>query len=330
MDVNANIDKIISSSKEIIQISRKIKDLQDAIEQINLKAAFDDDIRYKVEQAIRISIKNISNEAAHLNSMGNALELIAKKYQDTEKSIIGNAAHLVAIGYIDTNSTKSGTDKRNIFQKFWDWITRSEPDKYDTTTKEQEKAADEAMKRELATILQDEKYSQEHWDKASVEERKQILQDYMDEVIRVYGLKDVKTQIRWDSDATYTSEEILWGYYSHGSHRVTLNEQALSDNVGNWDSYSLLQTVSHELRHAYQHEAVDHPTDYMVSKETIDTWNNNFKNYIDSDDDYRGYYNQTVERDARDFEVTAPNNTVDDGIRIDPSTIPNINLDHYR
>ena len=66
----------------------------------------------------------------------------------------------------------------------------------------------------------------------------------------------------------------------------------------------LLETVSHEPRHAYQHEAVDHPTKFMVSKETIDTWKKNFDNYIDSGTNYQQYRDQPVEVDARSFQVT--------------------------
>ena len=117
-------------------------------------------------------------------------------------------------------------------------------------------------------------------------------------------LQDVNPNIKWDSDATYSANTITWGYYTHGSHTVTLNAQALTDSKGNWDFYELLETVSHELRHAYQHEAIDHPTDYMVSEETIDIWKENFKNYISSGDDYQGYRNQPVEVDARDFQVS--------------------------
>lgn len=126
----------------------------------------------------------------------------------------------------------------------------------------------------------------------------------MDEVMKIYGLQDVSPDIIWDSDATYNEQSITWGYYTHAKHSVTLNAQALTDSEGNWDSYLLIQTVSHELRHAYQHEAIDHPTDYMVSKETIEEWKNNFDNYINSDTDFEGYRKQPVEADARDFQVS--------------------------
>lgn len=231
-----------------------------------------------------------------MNSLGEALQDIANTYRETEKAIMEDAAQ-------EFSSAEPGTDKRKWWGKFWDWVTGKEPDEYDTTTLEQEKAADMAMKWELWNILQDEKYSQETWDNSSVDERKHILQDYMDEVIKIYGLEDVKPKIEWDSEATYSASSITWGYYSHGKHSVTLNEQALTDSLGNWDSYELLETVSHELRHAYQHEAIDHPTKYMVSKETIDVWKDNFDHYINSDDDYSGYRAQPVEVDARDFQV---------------------------
>jgi hypothetical protein len=230
--------------------------------------------------------------------------MIADKYRETEKAIGNAQTNSLSSGMANAEAAESGSDKRNFWSKFWDWITRKEPDPYETTTNEQEKAADAAIKKELWNVLQDEKYSQENWDNSSIDERKQILQDYMNEVIKIYGLQDVKVDIKWDSSATYTENSITWGYYTHSSHSVTLNAQALADSVGNWDSYELLETVSHELRHAYQHEAIDHPTDYMVSKETIDIWKKNFKNYIRSGTDYSGYRNQPVEVDARDFQVT--------------------------
>ena len=41
------------------------------------------------------------------------------------------------------------------------------------------------MKQKMWNILQDEKYSQENGENSSVEERKQILQDYMNEVLEI-------------------------------------------------------------------------------------------------------------------------------------------------
>lgn len=86
--------------------------------------------------------------------------------------------------------------------------------------------------------------------------------------------------------------------------RTTLNEKVLTDSISWCDSYELLGTVAHELRHAYQHEAVAHPTRFMVSQETIDAWKYNINHYISSDDSPKGYWDQVIEVDARDFEVS--------------------------
>lgn len=298
--------KAIKSSQDIISTAKRLQAIKNDLDQVSLSRILNVSSGRSIDKALKKLRENVSSEAAKMNSLGEALQTIANAYQRTEKAILENVKQGSAstkLASTELASTESGTDKRNWLGKFWDWITKKQPDEYDTTTLEQEKAADAAMKRELWNVLQDEKYSQETWDKSSVDERKQILQDYMDEVIKIYGLKDVKPRIKWDSKATYAADSITWGYYSHGMHTVTLNEQVLTDRFDNWDSYDLLETVSHELRHAYQHEAVAHPTRYMVSKETIDIWKDNFRHYIVSDKDYDGYRAQPVEVDARDFQI---------------------------
>lgn len=298
--ISIDFNKAIHSSEEIINTASKIKKLHSKIGSIKLNGVLEGLYTDSLHQSIRSAVNSLSEEAVKMNSLGSALELIANKYKAVEQEICNKNQK---INSSQVNRTEA-TDKRSWWQRFWDWLTRKEPDKYDATTSEMEKAANLAMKKKLWTILQDDKYSQENWDNSSVEERKAILQDYMTAVIYAYGLEDVNTKIRWDNNATYTPQSITWGYYSHNNHRVTLNEQALTDSQGNWDSYDLLETVSHELRHAYQHEAVDHPTRYLVSQETIDTWKDNFKNYINSGTDYDAYRAQPVEVDARDFQVS--------------------------
>ena len=295
--------KTIEASQEIVDIAIRLDTIKSSIAMVEIESFWSNRYGSNIEYSIKSIMDSVAAEAASMRSLGEALHIIANKYRETENDICS------AIGFEDPSdrnqqvSSKEGTDKRNLWQKFWDWIRKKSPDEYKTTSHEQEKAADAAMKKKLWKTLQNEKYSQDNWDKASVEERKKILQDYMNEVIIIYGLKDVNKEIRWDQNATYTDSSITWGYYSQRNHKVTLNEQALTDSCGNWDSYDLLETVSHELRHAYQHEAIKHPTEYMVSQETIDIWRDNFDNYIDSDDDYRGYRAQPVEVDARDFQV---------------------------
>ena len=291
---NADTDRIISYSVEIINLARQLKYYNNDINNVSLAGCMGGPYGLALQSSIRRAANSVLVEAARMETMGKALRTIAEKYRAAEKA---NS------GILNQGGSTRGTDKRNPGKKFIDWIRHKEPDAYDTTTREQERAADAAMKRRLWEVLQDEKYSPEHWDKASVEERQQILQDYVDEVIAIYGLQDVDRRIHWDNNATYTDSSITWGYYDHDDHSITLNERALTDSVSTWDSYDLLETVSHELRHAYQHEAVDHPTDYLVTAETIAAWDYNIDNYIDPDDDYDGYRDQIIEVDARDFQI---------------------------
>ena len=291
---NADTDRIISYSVEIINLARQLKYYNNDINNVSLAGCMGGPYGLALQSSISRAANSVLVEAARMETMGKALRTIAEKYRATEKA---NS------GILNQAGSTRGTDKRNPVEKIIDWFRHKEPDTYDTTTLEQEKAADAAMKRRLWEVLQDEKYSPEHWDKASVEERQQILQDYVDEVIAIYGLQDVDRRIRWDNEATYTDSSITWGYYDHDDHSITLNERALTDSVSSWDSYDLLETVSHELRHAYQHEAVDHPTDYMVTAETIAEWDYNIDHYIRPEVNYDGYRDQTIEVDARDFQI---------------------------
>lgn len=294
-----DINKTIQASQELVAIARQLNGYQRSLEGIKLSRTMSRMGGDRIEKTLRRVVEEVGNEAVKMNSLGGALQAIVNQYRKTENTIVGMQVPERSPG----TDTTPGTDKRKWRVKFWDWIRDRKTDEYDTTTLEQEKAADKAIRTRLWLILQNEKYSKETWDNASIEERKQILQDYMDEVAKIYGLKDVNSKIRWSHTSTYTEDSVTMGYYNDSTRTVSLNEKVLSDSVGNWDSYDLLGTVAHELRHAYQHEAIRHPTDFMVSQETIDSWKYNFDHYISGDDNYDDYRAQAVEVDARSFQI---------------------------
>ena len=308
--IHADTEKMLANSRDIKAFASTMKQMEGRVRSASRTGNATAANKFLYSAAFLAIMQNIVTEAARMDTLGDALEHIANSYRETEKKLAqdqrgqGGGIKPGTIGAGIISDDERGTDKRNIWQKFWDWLTRKEPDKTDTTTLKQEKAADMAMKQELYRVLQDEKYSQENWDRLSVEERKELLQEYMNEVIRIYGLQDVDTQIIWDENATYEKNRITWGYYSPDNKNVTLNARALTDRYSSWDSYDLLETVAHELRHAYQHEAVEHPTRFMVSTETLDTWSYNFDHYINGDTDFDAYRAQPIEVDARDFQVT--------------------------
>lgn len=314
-DFYINTDKIISDSQEIISIATRINEIQGGIESISLNSAFECYSKYRISKSIKKLIEEVADEATKMDSFGDALDYIANRYRRAENTICSSDGEMVSSikafsGKVVAFKTASGKDKRGWLEKLWDKITGNKPDKYDKTTKEQEKAADEAMRMKLWKVLQNEKYSRENWAKLSIKERKKLLQEYMDEVMRIYGLKGVvSSKINWSKE-TYNNNEVTFGYYSDGifgfGREITLNENVLTDAIGIWDSYELLGTVAHELRHAYQHEAVRNPSKYLVSQDTLDKWSKNIKDYISYDpnkDNFNDYYNQIIEVDARSFEV---------------------------
>lgn len=248
------------------------------------------------------------NAAAQMDTLQEALKTIVQLYEDCEKRITDNAN---GVTVEETNSEpEPGTDKRNAWQKFIDWVFQRDVDTaYTHTTKEQEVAADARMKQQIQALSNKSRFSEETWENASVEERKRILQEYMAAVMGIMGL-GISSKIYFFNEAP-SNGYITNGYYSDGRERVQINEYIIM----NYDadrSYELLTTVVHELRHAYQHQAIKHPTSYQVSQETIDRWSDSFDNYEDTDgfmkkkgvsrdEAYQMYRDQAVEVDARAF-----------------------------
>lgn len=295
---DVNTDKMINSTLTIVGVSTELRRIQDRLDSINLNRGITCSASARLNSSLKTLRSKVLDEAVKMHSMGDALQKIADLYEKTENSIIGNGE----LFSNESDFSATGTDKRKWYQKFWDWVTRKEPDKYDKTTDEQEKAADDAMRKQLLNIIGKEKYSKKAWRNASPDERKKILDDYLKEVYKLYGLDDAHDYIKWD-DLYFTDSSATLGQYNHGSHQVTLNNKILEEANG-WDSYILFSVINHELRHAYQHEAIDHPTKYMVSQETLDKWQYSFDHRVDSTKDFEGYRNMETEKDARSFEFS--------------------------
>ena len=79
--------------------------------------------------------------------------------------------------------------KRQIFGK-------GKPDSYTATTDEQREAADEEMQKRINELLDSDKYSVETWQNATNEEKKQMLQEYMNEVEKILGV-DVEDEVNF-------------------------------------------------------------------------------------------------------------------------------------
>lgn len=168
-----------------------------------------------------------------------------------------------------------------------------------------EKIKDCKMKDAISSIRSEKKYSYEVWKESNLEERKSILEDYMNEIVNIYGIT-VKSEINFYYKKPEGAVTSL-GYYTHkgiifDKKEVSINEYIVeSEEERNYEN--IMDTVQHELRHGYQHNAVDDSEKYIVSKETRDIWKDNFDNYKTVEKDgFDDYYDQPVEVDARSFE----------------------------
>ncbi len=147
------------------------------------------------------------------------------------------------------------------------------------------------MQSEIFDLMETDTYSKQTWSSANTEQHKKILRSFIGEINQIMGLN--VNEINFEKLGRGTR-----GYYSPKTNSVTINEDYLSRK----DSYQIMQTSVHEMRHAYQHAAMDQPQDFTVSQETVDRWRENDKNYKTVDKDgYDAYVGQPVEWDAKNF-----------------------------
>ncbi len=95
---------------------------------------------------------------------------------------------------------------------------------------------------------------------------------------------------------------IAFGYNS-GDGYIHLNEEIVNDP--DWLG-QVLDTATHEMRHQFQSDVLASPERFPdIPKDVLAEWRYEMdpRNYINPDYDYEGYYNQTIERDAREYSA---------------------------
>ena len=206
-----------------------------------------------------------------------------------------------------------------------------------------EKLHDYQMIQEIKRVTE-EQFPLSDWEAlTTLEERQIFLQEYMDAILPIMGLENIGLRpISFDP----TIGQANWnGFYNHSFNhelgipaRTTwINPTTIDPNNEGWwfwqpsptDSYKSLQTLVHELRHAYQNVAVDNiramenaPNAPVVASVTADAWDHNRINHLDTQTDrttdesdteryqepgqtgnytYPEYRNQPLEVDANGF-----------------------------
>ncbi len=261
----------------------------------------------------------ILDYAAHADTLSQALDRILDLYTEAENNVLKMHSGALA----DLSAGRSDADAPTWFKDIMERVRlfllelgiikaeRQERIDGQPVTKAQEREMDLYMKNEIRKLKKNKRYSENTWRNASVEERKEILNEYLQEVSKILGIPIGPINFT-HKEGQYSGGKIYYnmGSYSPDLHMVSINQWVIENP--NLDSYALITTITHEMRHAYQQAACDNPDKYVVSEETIASWQESIDNYksqsdfmvedgMSSQEAYEAYRNQTIERDARDF-----------------------------
>lgn len=143
----------------------------------------------------------------------------------------------------------------------------------------------------------------EIWRNLSEEEK----MDYFQSLENCMAMESNRDSCKVNGKFLYTGEEgVVLGAYNPETREIDIN-------VSQFDEYSLYgnepsrltQTCLHEGRHALQHQVAEGTVKYPDSK-VAEEWRHNLEegNYISYKRNPKAYYNQPVERDAREFAET--------------------------
>lgn len=273
------IEKNVNSAAQRLQaVGRSL--------QFNSSSGFDI-IRTRIAQISESAL----NEAAKAASLKDALNTIVMRYNTCESGICGYAANHMPFIHDAKTETKdeSWWDKLVAWVKKIFGIKEKEPL---SAERQREKEHDLYMQSAIFSLLDRDGFTEQSWKQMSVEQRKQMLEKLIPEIALIMGIT-IGSHIGF-----YDGPSNNNGYYSGDDNSIHININKLNGS----DSYSITQTLIHEMRHAYQHAAVENPDQFNVSKETIDQWRDNFDNYKSSGQyGYEAYVSQPIEYDAKSF-----------------------------
>lgn len=140
------------------------------------------------------------------------------------------------------------------------------------------------------------KFKKDNWKNLSKADRQEALNEFV--VIDLMYLLGEEDQ---DIDVYIQSldSKTMGGYYSFKDEDIIINDCILSDRD------KTISVLLHEAYHRYQHKVIDALEDKMSLKikmiRDVKQWKNDVYNYVSADDSYDEYYNQSLEKDAREY-----------------------------
>ena len=242
---------------------------------------------------------SIIKEALRAESLASALTQIVMKYNAAETAICGSADGIIG---------KDSKEKKDVEKSWWDklvdWIKSLFGVKEEeplSQERQAEREHDLFMQSAIFDLLDEERFSESTWNNASLEQRKAILNSFLLEISLIMGIS-LNGPIHFFEKGPNANNLVTYGYYSDDPKSpyykmVSINTYVMEGN----NSYKIMNTMIHEMRHAYQHAAIENPGDFNVSAETIEQWRENFDHYIDGNVDFDGYRAQAIEYDANSF-----------------------------
>jgi hypothetical protein len=134
----------------------------------------------------------------------------------------------------------------------------------------------------------------DYWSSMDNDQRQVALQSAENRMAQAYGRPPQEVLTDKPDGSTWNAGEC--GQYDPEHKAISMNPDRFED------PREAVDTLAHEGRHAYQHHVCDennlgtHP-DHIEAG----AWGDNIRNYVSPDKDFEGYWNQPIERDARDF-----------------------------
>lgn len=126
----------------------------------------------------------------------------------------------------------------------------------------------------------------EAYNEFTIEEKERFIMSIGERILNNMGLSNVGIEFTDDFRPT-----------TCGIHRATDSKIILNRNLLD-NSFDAIHTTLHEIRHAIQHDAVQHPEKYGFDMQTIEIWQHNIAYYISPKLDYEAYVLQPIEMDA--------------------------------
>lgn len=140
----------------------------------------------------------------------------------------------------------------------------------------------EFIRYETETLMP---FKQGQWERMSVEEQKASLEQLTEYNAKVLDIENPPAIIYYEN-----MDLSDCGAYSESENVIMINERNMGDGIETAD------TISHESRHCYQYERAK-----KLENERDLAFREGLEQYVRPEDDYAGYKNQLVERDARAY-----------------------------